>query len=261
MPDIRYPCPCCGYRTYLRPAGGTMQICPVCFWEDAPGDYYWNGSNQVSLDLAQRNFRRVGACEINYINSVRAPLAGEERPSQWISYDDCSVAIKELIARAYRDVKLDGGATLHQREAIDAYGSKSAIAEARQKDPETRWQDIPASKIDRLGMSLIFLDPRSIRFHLPSFMRRSLDLWLGSPGVDDTESLVFGLMEGPRSTGYFGGAFLLLDRTQLEAVAAYLNFLAAGYSFREDAAKALAKGWAEWIPASFPFPTVPIDSK
>jgi len=36
---LRYPCPCCGYRTLISPPPGTYDICEVCFWEDDAGQF------------------------------------------------------------------------------------------------------------------------------------------------------------------------------------------------------------------------------
>lgn len=32
--DIRFPCPCCWYKTFDAEPDGSFDICPVCFWED-----------------------------------------------------------------------------------------------------------------------------------------------------------------------------------------------------------------------------------
>ncbi len=260
MPGLeRFPCPCCGYRTYTRPAGGTFQICPVCFWEDAAGDRDWNGSNQVPLAVGQRNFVACSACEPEHRGSVRPPLETEARPETWVSFEDSRLQVLERIEEAFHDVKLDGGITLHQQVAIDDYQPEEVILAARRKDAETRWQDLPRTKIMKFGMSLVFLDPPSIRFHLPAFMRCSLQLWAESPGADFScsERLLFSLEDGPRSAGYYQHAFLLLDPRQHQAVAVYLKFVASTGSLRKEARKALANGWADWLPDSFPFPTIP----
>lgn len=258
MPEDRYPCPCCGYRTLPMPSVGTMEICPVCFWEDAPGENLWNGSNQVSLAVAQRNFAAFGACEPEHADLVRAPCEEEHRPEAWTSFEDCRVQLLEFIETAFRDVSRDGGVTIHQREAIDGYYNADFIADAAKKDPEVRWQDIPRAKIENLGMSLIFFDPPGIRFHLPAFMRCSLQLWLESAYADfsHSESLLFGLEDGPRSTGYFSDAFQLLNHAQHEAVAAYLTFVYCGESLSHVASNALLNGWLKWIPDSIRFPTL-----
>src|SRR5580692_13022474 len=32
LPEARFRCPCCGFRTLEAPAA--MALCPVCWWED-----------------------------------------------------------------------------------------------------------------------------------------------------------------------------------------------------------------------------------
>lgn len=79
----KYPCPCCGYRTLPEPAGGTYEICPVCYWEDdkvqlAHPDLQ-GGANDVSLLEAQENFRAFGACSKDALPYVRPPMKHEMR--------------------------------------------------------------------------------------------------------------------------------------------------------------------------------------
>ena len=79
---MRSGCPCCGYLTLTRLAGGTDEVCEVCFWEDDgvqfrdPG--YEGGANKVSLTEARENFRRFGACEREVLPHVRPPRPDEQ---------------------------------------------------------------------------------------------------------------------------------------------------------------------------------------
>ena len=63
--SIRFPCPCCGYLTYLDKPNGGFDICPVCRWEDDPVQIadpdYAGGANAVSLNEGRRNFAKYGA--------------------------------------------------------------------------------------------------------------------------------------------------------------------------------------------------------
>ncbi len=73
-----YTCPCCGYKTLNEKAGGTFEICPVCFWEDDPEQFedpeYVGGANGgVSLRQAQKNFLELGACSEDMVDKVRKP--------------------------------------------------------------------------------------------------------------------------------------------------------------------------------------------
>lgn len=212
----------------------------------------------MTLAEAQRAFDAIGASEAQYLDIVRPPAVDESRPSNWLSFFESSSLIIGFIETAFHDVKLDGGVTLHQREALDNYGTEEEFQAAAKNDPERRWQDIPREKIEKLGVSLIFLDPRGVRFHLPAFMRCALQLWQDSSYADfsDSDMLIYSLDSGPRSTGYHADSFLLLNKIQNQSVAAYLAFIAAGDSYSDDAAKALENGWSEWIPDCIPLPTL-----
>jgi len=76
-----WPCPCCGFLTLAEPPPGTYAICPVCYWEDDPLQFYdldyEGGPNAVSLSDARRNFAAWGASEERYIQNVRPPRPAE----------------------------------------------------------------------------------------------------------------------------------------------------------------------------------------
>lgn len=80
----RYPCPCCGYLTYLGEPGGSYDICPVCFWEDDLVQFkdhnYRGGANKMSLNEARENFKRFGAKDLDKVQFVRPPKP-EEKPN------------------------------------------------------------------------------------------------------------------------------------------------------------------------------------
>jgi hypothetical protein len=76
-----YRCPCCKFKTLL--GRGHHEICPVCFWEDDGQDEHDSdeirgGPNgNLSLRIAQENFRRLGAVEEQFLEYVRAPHPDE----------------------------------------------------------------------------------------------------------------------------------------------------------------------------------------
>lgn len=232
-----------------------MELCPVCFWEDAPGPACWNGSNQVSLVEAQRNFIGFGACEREFLDSVRAPLPEETRPEGWATFDEIACQIVAMIEEAFADTKLGNGLTIHQREAVDGWQSAEEVTAARKRDPETRWQDIAREKIDHYGTSLIFLDPESIRFHLPAFMHYGLWRWQEEGSFSDADMLLYSLDDGPCPDGYFSDAFRLLNDSQKQTVAAFLKFvsLVDEAYYGNVAEKGLENGWEQWLPATLSF--------
>lgn len=64
-----------------EPMRGSFEICPVCFWEDDLVQFEdpssTGGANAVSLQVAQRNYKKFGACEQRFLSAVRAPTSEE----------------------------------------------------------------------------------------------------------------------------------------------------------------------------------------
>ncbi|MGE6221329.1 CPCC family cysteine-rich protein [Nubsella zeaxanthinifaciens] len=91
MTELKYACPCCGYKTFRAKPNGTYGICQVCFWEDDPiqlyDPNYDGGANRVSLKQGQRNFMEFGACEKEMIKNVRQPNKDEQRDENWKSLE------------------------------------------------------------------------------------------------------------------------------------------------------------------------------
>ncbi|MFZ1941903.1 MAG: CPCC family cysteine-rich protein [Terracidiphilus sp.] len=78
---VRYRCPCCGYRTLDAP--GTLQLCPVCWWEDDgqedqdASDVRLTVNGQLSLNEARDHYASVGASHPRFLPYVRKPLSVE----------------------------------------------------------------------------------------------------------------------------------------------------------------------------------------
>jgi len=78
----RFPCPCCGYKTFPVPKEDALAfICPVCLWEN---DVFDPGENQPSdenrgMTLAEGRmaFRRLGAVRKDLVQYARKPLPEE----------------------------------------------------------------------------------------------------------------------------------------------------------------------------------------
>ena len=88
---MKYTCPCCGYKTLDEEPPGTFDICEICYWEDDNVQFdepdYKGGANIVSLRQAQRNFTKFGACERDFIESVRKPSKRDLKDPNWIALD------------------------------------------------------------------------------------------------------------------------------------------------------------------------------
>lgn len=79
--ELKYKCPCCGYYTFTSKPNGEYDICPVCFWEDDPfqseNPDLEGMANTVSLNQAQKNYKKFGACKEDMIKYVRTPNKDE----------------------------------------------------------------------------------------------------------------------------------------------------------------------------------------
>jgi hypothetical protein len=246
---MKHTCPCCGHRTHDQPVGGSMQICPVCFWEDAPGEAPWNSSNGVSLLEAQTNYLNLGACEREFIDIVRSPACGEEPHPGWLTIKGHANAALQRIESSFAEVTLGDGMTIHQREVVDDYGSREEFDAARHLDNEQRWQDIPDSKIEKFGTSLTFLDPESIRYHLPAFMRHVLRNWIETKNINN-EMVLYALDGGPEPSGYHSESFSLLTPEQKFATADFLQLITmVDNTYARYAQRGLSRGWAKWLEA------------
>jgi hypothetical protein len=86
-PEMKYTCPCCGYKTLGETPPCTYDICPICFWEDDGVQFddpdYEGGANEVSLRQAQKNYAEFGACERRVLSYVRSPTEQDERDTEW----------------------------------------------------------------------------------------------------------------------------------------------------------------------------------
>jgi len=228
-----------------------MQICPVCFWEDAPGEAYYNGSNEVPLVHGQRHFLETGACEDHFKDGVRPPLPGEARPDDWHSFDDLCSRLTDLIEKEFRSVLRDGGVTLHQMDVLDDWGGEEQLKKAALEDPEETWQEIPHEKLSHFHQSLAFLDHSGFRFYLPAFMRHALVT--AHPDIESAEisGVLWSLYKGP-DTGYRKETFDLLTLGQKHCVGAFMHLFATmgcgGGCDTSDARQGLRKGWSAFVP-------------
>jgi hypothetical protein len=81
VPEKRFRCPCCGYRTLEVPAA--LALCPVCWWEDDgqededAGDVRLTVNGQLSLSQARAFYSSCGAAHPRFLPYVRKPAVSE----------------------------------------------------------------------------------------------------------------------------------------------------------------------------------------
>jgi hypothetical protein len=80
--EVRYRCPCCGYKTLDAP--GALRLCEVCWWEDDgqededASEIRLTVNGQLSLNQARSNYSQFGAAHPRFLPYVRKPEAAEQ---------------------------------------------------------------------------------------------------------------------------------------------------------------------------------------
>jgi len=130
--------------------------------------------------------------------------------------------IKEITA-AFDGVDREDGVTLHEAMVIDSYGSLAERAEARKKDTETKWQDVPDKDIRDCDGVLSFLDDKGMRYYIPAYLiwyLNNIDQKSSTYCSNTFDSIPFHLTY---QEGKFK-RFELFTQQQREAIAHYLIF-------------------------------------
>jgi hypothetical protein len=142
------------------------------------------------------------------------------------------------IERAFDGVARDDGITLHEARALDDYASDAERAQARLRDTESRWQDVPQEDIEREYTIFSFLDDRGFRYYLPAYMTWMLCHFdhTHSASLDST---VFAL----EPSSYFSKRATLFDHAQATAILHFLEFLMTDERFNDHST---LNAWTHW---------------
>ena len=139
------------------------------------------------------------------------------------SYREKKRALIEEITAAFNGVERENGVTLHEAMVLDNYGGPSERAEARTKDTETRWQDVPDTDIAFSDAVLSFLDDTGLRYYLPAYISwylRNIDNEAICYRSNTFDSVIFHLTHDPKRSERFD----LLNKVQRQSIAAFLTF-------------------------------------
>ena len=159
--------------------------------------------------------------------------------------DDSRQTLIAEIETAFSDVRRGNGITLHQARVLDDYGDQEKQLKAREKDQDSRWQDVPSKTIQDLYDACFFLDAEGFRYYLPAYMIETLreDRHSGYPVGD---WIVEDICRKDRRSD-----LRLLSESQMRVVAKFVEFVAdrwdEGWADAATAAKGLRKFWHQFL--------------
>jgi hypothetical protein len=154
------------------------------------------------------------------------------------AYKQKKMALIEEITAAFDGVSREDGVTLHEATVIDDYGSFEERAEARKRDIEDKWQDVPEKDIRFTDAVLSFLDPKGFHYYIPAYIiwyLRNIDNPDPNYWSNTFDSVIFHLAAGfyGEVGNFYLAKFKLFTPGQAKAIAHFLVFEAE----REDAAQ------------------------
>ena len=81
------------------------------------------------------------------------------------------------IQNAFAGTQLEDGVTIHEAHLDGCYLKEEDRLEARAKDTEVDWSEVPDWKIERFPSALSFFDVQGWRFYIPAYMIWTLKNW------------------------------------------------------------------------------------
>jgi hypothetical protein len=82
-----------------------------------------------------------------------------------------------LIRDAFSGQQIDDGTTIHEADLEGCYLQDQERLDARAKDTETDWLEVPDWKIERFSSVLSFFDVKGWCFYIPAYMIWTLKNW------------------------------------------------------------------------------------
>lgn len=152
------------------------------------------------------------------------------------------------IEEAFDGVSREDGITLHEADAIDSHASEDELQRARDKDCESRWQDVPDAAIEGGADSLAHFDAKGLRYYLPAYMRWTIRHGADSRSVS-SDFVIYTLARSVGSGEYFEERIAGFTPAQCRAICRFLHYIVASGEpdFERDVArKALADHWGQF---------------
>lgn len=184
--------------------------------------------------------REWGDCEWDYCPQCDRSFGGAVYPEKQTPGELRDIeAVIDTIEQAFADVRLESGTTIHEADLEGAYSDERVRLNARAKDAETDWRDVPDWKIEKFHAALSFFDTVAWRFYIPAYMCWTLKNWRTSRSQTINSTIwCFEPSTGERELKLYRA----LTDAQGHAVFAFLSFFRK-YSGQPDSHRAIAAYW------------------
>ena len=153
-----------------------------------------------------------------------------------------TTALIAIIHRVFAGVQLEGGTTIHEAD-LEGIGNTQAQMEARAKDPETDWKDVPDWKIAQFPDALSFFDLKGWRFYIPAYMCWTLKNWRTCQS-HTANFTIWGFDPNP-CTEWAVRRYQTLSDEQAKAVFLFLDFFRK-YSGEPEPNQAILAYWDQF---------------
>lgn len=182
--------------------------------------------------------------EYEYCPRCRRNFSGAEYPEE-ISNEELQDRhnVISIIRKAFDNVLIEDGMTIHEADLEGAYTDDSVRIEARKKDNELSWKDVPDWKLERYYTTPSFLDKKGFRFYLPAFMIWCLKFGKTSDSLTLDNLANYLTIE---DSDFFGKCYFL-DTNMSHSVYMFLEHLSKYYRQNYvDSIKALNGYWRKF---------------
>jgi len=93
------------------------------------------------------------------------------------------------IQSVFSGIQLGNGMTIHEADLEGAYTEEIVRVNARSKDCETNWNEVPDWKLERFSSAITFFDDDGFRFYLPALL-----IWCLRKGKHTNEYTFFSVI-------------------------------------------------------------------
>ncbi|WP_404304939.1 DUF6714 family protein [Neorhodopirellula lusitana] len=194
-----------------------------------------------------RHCNTAWECEWEYCPECQRNFGGAIYPKQQTPEELAEIdQLIRLIRQAFDGNQLGDGTTIHEANLEGCYLNEEVRLEARAKDIETDWSDVPDWKIERFSSVLSFFDITGWVFYIPAYMTWTLRNWRTTDLII-ADFVVWSL--DPTMSGISLPRYEALSPMQAHAAYRFVKYF-CDYSGDEESRRAMDAYWQRFASAA-----------